>query len=243
MLRHGSGDAGSNALLRTLPASHSLEVAQVRNLARDAILFECGDLKTSLYRVEAGALCIYRTRPDGTMEIVEHALAGDLVGMGFLERHATCARASVDSTVRAFPLDAADKLTASDAHNKARLGAAVEREFIFRRDSLASSSNQQPAIRLAAFLTAVSQRSAEEGGDPAYIDDSVNCGIIADFLSLSIEDLALALKQLEICGMVETAAPHGLRLKDLAGLKSVAEEAAGPPAWLSPRDERVKALQ
>ena len=242
MLRPGSGNAESVPLLRTLPASHSLE-ANVRHLGRDEILFESGDFKTSLYRVEAGALCIYRTRPDGTMEIVEHALAGDLVGMGFLERHATSARAAINSTVRALPLDAAEKLTESDAHNKARLDAAIEREFIYRRESLASSASKQPAIRLAAFLTAVSQRSREEGGDPAFIDDSVNCAIIADFLSLTIDELALALKQLEICGMVEPAEPHGLRLKDLVGLKSVAEEALGPPAWLAPRDDLVAALQ
>ena len=65
----------------------------VRSLARNELLFEAGDIKSNVYRVETGALCIYRTCPDLTIEIIEHALAGDIVGMGFLERHAfQCAR-------------------------------------------------------------------------------------------------------------------------------------------------------
>lgn len=240
MLRPGSGDTGSTTLVRKMPAR---EVGKVQSLSRDEILFESGDLKTNIYRVETGALCIYRTRPDGTTEIVEYALAGDLVGMGFLERHATYARASVNSSVRCFPLDAADKLIAADAHNKARFDEAVEREFIFRRESLVSASSQHPAIRLAAFLTAVSQRTREEGGDPTFIDDSVNCGVIADFLGITIEELALALTQLETCGLIETAPRHGLRLKDLASLKSVADDVGPAPACLAPKGMLLKALQ
>ncbi|MBY0558655.1 Crp/Fnr family transcriptional regulator [Hyphomicrobium sp.] len=223
MLRPGSGDAGSKILVRRVPGRHR-EAGKIRTLARDELLFETGDLKTNVYRVEAGALCISCTRRDGTMEIVEYALAGDVVGMGFLERHACSARASVKTVVRCFRLDATDKLIASDAHNKARFDEAVEREFVFRRESLARSSRNQPMVRLAAFLTAVSQRSHAEGGDPTFIDDTVNCGVIADFLGLDIEALTIALTQLEARGLIEAAPPHGLRLKDLSALKAVADE-------------------
>jgi len=230
MLRSGSGDAGSKTLVRKAPA-RPREAGKVRTLARDEILFETGDLKSNVYRVEAGALCISRTRRDGTIEIVEYALAGDLVGMGFLERHAANARASVKTEVRCFPLDAVDKLIASDAHNQARFDEAVDREFIFRRESLVDSSRQRPMVRLAAFLTAVSQRSRAEGGDPTFIDDTVNCGVIADFLGLSIEALTVALTQLEARGLIETAPPHGLRLKDLRALEAIADDEANASGW------------
>lgn len=222
MLRPGSGDAGSKILVRKVPGRHR-EAGKVRTLARDELLFATGDLKTKVYRVEAGALCISFTRRDGTTEIVEYALAGDLVGMGFLERHACTARASVKTVVRCFRTDATDKLIASDAHNKARFDEAVEREFVFRRESLARSSRHQPMVRLAAFLTAVSQRSHAEGGDPTFIDDTVNCGVIADFLGLDLEALTIALTQLEARGLIEAAPPHGLRLKDLNALEAVAD--------------------
>lgn len=240
MLRPGSGNTGGMTLVRKLPAR---KVGKVRSLTRDEILFESGDLKTNIYRVETGALCVYRIRPDGTTEIVEYALAGDLVGMGFLERHASNARASVKTDVRCFRPDAADKLIANDLHNKARFDEAVEREFVFRRESLADSSRHQPMVRLAAFLTAVSQRSRAEGGDPAFIDDTVNCGVIADFLGLNIEALTIALTELEARGLIETAPPHGLRLKDLGALKAVADDQSITSGWPPPDDVLRAALQ
>ena len=68
--------------------------APVRSLARNELLFEAGDLKTGLYRVEAGVLRIYTARPGAEPDVVEYALAGDLVGMGFLERHAVTLKKS-----------------------------------------------------------------------------------------------------------------------------------------------------
>lgn len=205
----------------------------ILRLARNGILFEAGDPKTQIYRVEAGALCIYRTRPDLTVEVVEHALAGDLVGMGFLERHAANARAEVETVVRCFSIDAVEALLENDAHNASRYDDAVAREFTFRREDLADSARERPMVRLAAFLTAVSHRTRQEGGDPTLVDDTVGCGAIAEFLDLSVDHLALALMQLEMRGLVETAPPHALRLKDIPALEAIADERdAAAAAWI-----------
>ena len=94
-------------------------------------------------------------------------------------------------------------------------------------------------VRLAAFLVAVSHRSRDEGGDSTLIDDSVDCGVIADFLGLSVDLLALGLMQLEMRGLVETAPPHGLRLKNVAALEEIANEQTEAPAWPSENDLRA----
>ena len=94
-------------------------------------------------------------------------------------------------------------------------------------------------VRLAAFLVAVSHRSRDEGGDPTLIDDSVDCGVIADFLGLSVDLLALGLMQLEMRGLIETAPPHGLRLKNVAALEEIANEQTDAPAWPSENDLRA----
>jgi CRP/FNR family transcriptional regulator, anaerobic regulatory protein len=202
-------------------------------LARNGILFEAGDPKTQVYRVEAGVLCIYRTRPDLTVEVIEHALAGDLVGMGFLERHAANARAEVETVVRCFSIDAVEELLENDAHNTSRYDDAVAREFAFRREDLSDSARDRPMVRLAAFLIAVSQRARQEGGDPTLVDDTVGCGAIAEFLGLSVDLLADALTQLEMRGLVETAPPHALRLKDIPALEAIAEERdSAAAAWI-----------
>ncbi len=197
-----------------------------RSIERNELLFETGDLKTDIYRVETGALCIFTKRPNLTTEVIEFALAGDLVGMGFLERHATSARAAVDTKVTSFPLDAMERLTEGDARAKARLDDAVQREFAFRRDRLVSAGRARPLVRLAAFLVAVSHRNGEEGRDPMLIDDTLNCAVVADYLAVSIDMLALLLVQLEMRGLVRPASKYDLRIVDLDRLEALANESA-----------------
>ncbi len=243
MLRMGIADNGRDGrAIDVATLSYCADTA-IRNLARNELLFEAGDIKTKVYLVESGALCVYRTRSDLTIEVVEHVLAGDLVGMGFLERHSANARATVETKIRCFNVDDVAGLIESDAHNKARCDDAVEREFLFRRESLASSARERPLVRLAAFLVAVSHRSREEGGDPTFVDDTVDCGVIADFLGLSVDLLALALMQLEMRGLVETAPLHGLRLKDIPALEEIAAERDNvPTTWTAFSDEQLRAV-
>ncbi|HVZ03839.1 Crp/Fnr family transcriptional regulator [Hyphomicrobium sp.] len=196
----------------------------VRTLAREDILFEAGDLKTHLYKIETGALCISETRPDGSAEVIEFALAGDLVGMGFLERHAVGARAVIDTTVRCYPLDAMTQLATQDERTRDRFDRAVQREFTYRRDYMVTRGRFNPLGRLAAFLQAVSQQNAQEGRDPSLIDDTLECAVVADYLGVSVDVLGAQLVELEKRRLIEPAAEHGLRITDAAGLKELADD-------------------
>jgi CRP/FNR family transcriptional regulator len=223
-------DAFSASASGTCEANGLASDAPIRTLARHEVLFETGDLKTGIYRIESGALCVFRGRPGLAPEIIETALAGDLVGLGFLERHASSARAIIETKVRCFPLEAVDRLIARDDRAKARLDDAVEREFAFRRDSLVTAGRGRPVVRLAAFLVAVSKRNHEEGRDPALIDEALDYALIADYLTLSVDLLALALVQLEMQGLVEPAPRGRLRLKDISRLEMLANDGDGIPA-------------
>jgi CRP/FNR family transcriptional regulator len=225
MFSVAADDVGS---LTVVPEIDRVEETRVpvRTLARDESLFEPGDLKTHLYKIEAGAICVYSARPDLGFEVIEYALAGDLVGMGFLERHATGARAAVETKVKCFPLEAMSRLAEQDERAKSRLDEAVQREFAFRRDSLVNAGRDRPLIRLAAYLTAVSRGNRHEGRDPTLIDGAVNCAVVADYLEISVDLLALALVQLEMQGLVQTAPRGGLRLVDIDRLEAMANDTA-----------------
>jgi CRP/FNR family transcriptional regulator len=213
------------------PVSASQDLATsppVRTLERNELLFEMGDLKTHLYRIESGALCIYVTHPDGTREIIEFALAGDLVGMGFLERHATNARAVIGTKVSCLALDEIDRLTAEDTRAKSRFDEAVEREFAFRRDQVSNAGRAGPLMQLAAFLVAVSRQNEDEGRDPKIIDDTLECAVVAGYLGISVECLESVLVELEELGLVQSAPHHGLRITDMERLQALADENAGP---------------
>ncbi|CEJ86120.1 putative transcriptional regulator, Crp/Fnr family [Hyphomicrobium sp. GJ21] len=202
--------------------------ATLRSLQRNEVLFEAGDLKSHLYRIETGALCVYVTHPDKTREIIEFALAGDVVGMGFLERHATAARAVVDTKVRCLALDEIDRLTAEDARAKSRFDDAVEREFALRRDHIVNSGSPRQLVQLAAFLVALAHQNESEGRDPALIDDSLECAVVAGYLGISVDRLAKMLLELDELGMIEAAPDHGMRITDMKRLEALSDEIADP---------------
>lgn len=221
-------DIGTSVLA---PAAmgHDLDASiPVRSIERNEMVFEVGDIKTHLYRVETGALCLYVTHPDRTHEIIEFALAGDLVGMGFLERHATNARAVIDTKVRCLPLDDMDRLTAEDPRIKARFDDAVEREFAFRRTYATSGGLAHPLARLAAFLVAVAHQNEGEGRDPTFVDASLECAVVAGYLGISVELLETMLVELEARGLVHPIQGGGLRITDMERLDALSNESADP---------------
>ncbi|AGK57252.1 Crp/Fnr family transcriptional regulator [Hyphomicrobium denitrificans 1NES1] len=221
-------DIGSPVLAPVSASQGLAPSAPLRTLQRNEMLFEAGDLKTHLYRIETGAICIYVTHPNKTREIIEFALAGDLVGMGFLERHATSARAVIDTKVSCLGLDEIDRLTAEDASAKARLDDAVEREFAFRRDYVTDVGASRPVVRLAAFLIAVSHQNENEGRDPAVIDDTLECAVVAGYLGVSVGCLAEMLVELEDLGLIQPAPHHGMRIMNMERLEALADEIADP---------------
>lgn len=199
-----------------------------RDLACNTVLFEAGDVKTHLFRIETGVLCVYTTRWDGKPEVIEFAFAGDIVGMGFLERHACSARATVDTRIAYLPLEAMDRIGEQGERAKARLKQAVAREFDYRRESLVAAGRGRPAARVAAFLVALSRRNAVEGRDPCVIDDTLSCSVVADYLALNFDSLALALVELRKQGLVQPASNRALLINDVDALEALSNDGPDP---------------
>ena len=220
----------SKASSQTFTAHHPSEDAGVRSLASNELLFSLGDPKTHFYAVKSGALAIYEPRWNGHRAIIEFAFPGDLVGLGFLQTHTCNARATVETRVQCLPLSTQDHLFADDPRAQARLADAIEREVEFLRQSSVRFSRQNPLGRLAAFLLTLSRENEQEGRDPTVLVQPLQCGVVADFLALSVERLGSLLVQLERRGLIETCAPQGLRLRDIAALESLAGRTLSAPA-------------
>src|ERR1041385_4732494 len=105
----------------------------VRSLARSEILFQTGDKRGKLYRVESGALCHYLRWEDGRREIVEFAFPGDIVGFGHLQSHVSTVQAMVETTVSPVSQKEFDALLENDGQLAARFAAAGDREFEYLR--------------------------------------------------------------------------------------------------------------
>ena len=186
----------------------------LRHLPLDDNLFHEGELKTHVYKVESGVICVSASRLNRPPQIVEFVFPGNLIGLGFLKRHIHNAKAAVDSCVSCWPLSAIPALVEKDATAKQRQAEATEREFAYRRNALVGSTQDSPAQRVAAFLVAVSQLNEIEGRDPNVISDSLHCGVVANYLGLDVDTLGQALVELEKRELVEQCPSEGLRLCD-----------------------------
>jgi CRP/FNR family transcriptional regulator len=198
--------------------------APERTLAGGEVLFQAGDTRVQLYRVESGALCHYRRWDDGRCEIIEFAFPGDMIGFGHMEAHISTAQAMVETVVSTVPTQEFEHALSGDDHLAGRLSAAADREFDFLRARAVESGKDKPVERLASFLAALSHMSADEGRDPMIVTDEVASGLVAERLDMTIDVLARALRELERRGMVRSTA-KGLRIANIGALEELARVA------------------
>ena len=208
---------GAIAKVRTMSG-----LVPARTLARSEILFQTGDQRGTLYRVESGALCHYLRWDDGRREIVEFAFHGDIVGFGHLQSHVSTAQAMVETTVSLVPEEQFDDLLEADGQLAARFAAAGDREFEYLREVAVKNSPVKPIERVASFLSALSHMSEVEGRDPRLVADEITSGDVAAHLDMTLDGLVAALRELERRGMVATAGDGHLRIADRPALEKLA---------------------
>lgn len=194
----------------------------VRSLARSEILFQTGDKRGKLYRVESGALCHYLRWEDGRREIVEFAFPGDIVGFGHLRSYVSTAQAMVETTVSLVSEKEFDALLDSDGQLAARFAAAGDREFDYLREVTVKADQGKPIERVASFLSALSHMSEVEGRDPTLVAGEITSREVAEHLDLTMDMLVAALRELERRGMVTASASGRLQIRDLPALEKLA---------------------
>jgi CRP/FNR family transcriptional regulator len=183
-------------------------------LARGEVLFRVGGVKTHIYRVETGVLCVTSPMANGPPEIVELVFPGGLLGLGFLDYFINNATAVVESQVSVFPLDALATLCEQSPDARERQAQATAREFAHRRRQLVTATENEPLLRVAAFLSVVSQINLREGRDPHVISESLTSGEVASLLRMDIDTLASSLAELQRRNLVSQDAAGKLLLLD-----------------------------
>lgn len=194
------------------------EAVQCR-LDAGEILFHAGDERTTLYRVESGALCHYVVWDDGHHDVIEYAFAGDIVGLGHLDTYVSTTQAMTATKLAAVARDELARALRTDARLAMRLAAAADLEFEVAKSRALRDGMDKPMARVAAYLLV----AANAGGQSvSFIPNAeITSAWTAEALNLSVGALTGALAQLESRGLV-AGTPAGLKLENVAGLEVLA---------------------
>lgn len=195
---------------------------QLLHFDANDIMFREGDAKTCVYRIETGAIAIFRE--DGDPLAAHLVLPGQFLGLGFLNDHAFTALVMAPSMVRVFSRETLQRMVERDASLKDQEDDATEREFDARRNVLTSEVPKNPLCRVAGFLVAVSELNAREGLDPYIVPGTVSCQVIAHYMAIDIDTLTGQLVELRSRRLIDLWEPDGLLILDLPGLETVANE-------------------
>jgi len=193
---------------------------------RNQLLYRPGEPRSCLYYIEKGMLALYRQASGRQNELIEFAFAGDVVGYGLLETHTHAAQTIGEAVIRPMPLTALDAILGSDQRAFKRYAESLERDFQYRRNELVRAERGL-TNRLAAVLVALARQNRLEGRDPCLVTDELECGAVAQWLSIDVGELTEALMTLQRSGLIERSPPSGLRLCDVPALERLASERPG----------------
>lgn len=162
-----------------------------------------GETKHYVYQVEQGAVCLYRSMPDGHRQIMDFAYPGDFIGLGTSERHVLSGQAIGPARLRCIPVNAIRQLAVRNPDFCFRLYEALSAELTAARDLLATVGTRSATERVASFLVALARRNERSGFAANRIMLPMLRSDIADFLSLTVETVSRTFTRLKQRGIID----------------------------------------
>jgi CRP/FNR family transcriptional regulator len=197
--------------------------APVRTVEAKEHVFTEGDDRSHLYRVEAGAICLYKVLPDGRRQVLGFAYPGDLIGLGSLGEHQFNAQATRPSRLRSLPWRTVQQVARHDPGLGIKLYEVISQELAAAHDLLLTTGQRTAVERVAAFLLAMSRRSQRRSGDSAVIELPMTRSDIGDFLGLTIETVSRTFTKLRQLRVIDLAQSTRVQVLDSDALERLAE--------------------
>jgi CRP-like cAMP-binding protein len=200
----------------------SLAQASLRRVEAKEFVFAEGDEITHVYRIETGAIALFRVLADGRRQVIGFAYPGDLIGLGAQGEHVMNAQAIKATRLRCLPIATLQHSAAKDPTLGFKLYEALARELAATRDLMLTTGQRSATERVVSFLLAFSRRNERNGQDPSDFELPMTRADIGDFLGLTIETVSRTFTKLKTLGLI--ALPHSNRVKlvDIDELESLA---------------------
>ncbi len=175
--------------------------------------------RSHVYRIESGAVCLYKIMGDGRRQVLDFAYAGDFIGLGSQDEHALNAQALEPTRLKCLPVATLARMADRDPRLGLKLYEAMSRELASTQEHLFTVGQRSAVERVACFLLALSQRNKREGQDAETLVLPMTRSDIADFLGLTIETVSRTLTKLRSAKIIDLEQCTLLRLLDVAKLE------------------------
>src|SRR5262244_1816879 len=130
----------------------TLASAALKRVEAKEFVFVEGDAASHVYRVETGAVALFKVLADGRRQIVGFAYPGDLVGLGAQGEYQINAQAIKPTRLRCVPLAKLHHSAAEDPTLGFKLYQAIARELDLTRDLMLTTGQRSAVERIASFL-------------------------------------------------------------------------------------------
>jgi len=198
---------------------HCSAHASIRRVGSKEFLFAEGDAKSYLYRIEMGAIALYKVLADGRRQVMGFAYPGDIIGLGIEGEHLMNAQAIKPSRVRCLPLASLRQSASRDPMVWLELYEALAKELAATRDLMLTTGQRSAVERVAGFLLTLSRRNERNGQDGASFELPMTRRDIGDFLGLTIETVSRTFTKLKLLGLIELPHSNHVKLLDIDELE------------------------
>lgn len=180
-----------------------------------------------MINVVSGALKIYRTLPDGRVQIIGFLGPGDFIGTSYSLQgtHNVSAEALTASRVCSFPRRAFQELMSRSPALGRRLFDMTSNEVLAARNHLVLLGRKTARERVASFLVGMMRRThaiSEEG----VLSLPMTRQEIADYLGITMETVSRTLSAFRAEGLIDSNSATQLKIRSPALLEAVAGVAA-----------------
>ena len=197
--------------------------APARQLKAKEPLFAEGDTKLNVYKVESGAVLIYKILNDGFRQIVNFAFPGDYVGLEMSPYYTYDAQTIAPTRIRSVSSVALWRQAREDCAVANEIFETLSHEISAAHSHFLTIGRLSATGRIATFLLALAERNERKSLDAVNIQLPVRRSDIADFLCLSVETVSRSLTELKIANIISLRGWRQIKLVDRAALERLAD--------------------
>ncbi len=179
----------------------------------DTEIYAQGEKSGNLYKIEFGAVRVYRLLADGRRQISAFHLAGDIFGFEADPFHHFFAEAINATGIRIVRVSSSNRTFADDLLPIALQG------LVRAQEHLLVLGRQNAAERVAVFLTDMSERC----GGLRQFDLPMSRSDIADYLGLTFETVSRAISKLKERGIIRLPGLRSIEIVKPQTLKEMVE--------------------